>query len=133
MVEQEAKTFGARTTCAQCGAPFTAVVTGQTTCDRCQGLANPEPPSAPNAEIAGFRLHHELGAGRFSRSWLGEDERSHAVVVKLLRRYAPDPEAVDRFVAEAERLARGARPDHPGPAPPGSPRGRPGHGFFLVV
>src|SRR4051812_50031514 len=97
------------------------MIVGQTTCDRCQGLAPPD-PSAPQAEVAGFRLLHELGAGRFSRSWLGEDERSHAVVVKLLRRYAPDPEAVDRFVAEAERPAPQPQPDPPSPARPPPPR-----------
>src|SRR5207248_961322 len=100
--------------CLHCGAPFTAVIAGQTLCDRCQGLAHPEPRSPLHeAEIAGLRLLHELGAGRFSHSWLGEDARSHAVVLKLLRRYAPDPEAVQRFLAEAERLAAIADLDHP--------------------
>jgi len=100
--------------CLHCGAPFTAVIAGQTLCDRCQGLAHPEPRSPlQEAEIAGLRLLHELGAGRFSHSWLGEDARSHAVVLKLLRRYAPDPEAVQRFLAEAERLVTIADLDHP--------------------
>src|SRR2546423_9969945 len=100
--------------CLHCGAPFTAAVAGQTLCDRCQGLTHPEPRSPlQEAEIAGLRLLHELGAGRFSHSWLGEDARSHAVVLKLLRRYAPDPEAVQRFVAEAESLAAIAELDHP--------------------
>src|SRR5205807_2299779 len=95
-------------------APFTAVIAGQTLCDRCQGLAHPEPRSPlQEVEIAGLRLLHELGAGRFSHSWLGEDARSHAVVLKLLRRYAPDPEAVQRYLAEAERLAAIADLDHP--------------------
>ncbi len=98
--------------CVHCGAPFVPVVAGQTLCDRCQGLAQPEPKSPLQAEVAGFRLLHELGAGRFAYSWLGEDSRSHAVVVKLLRRYAPDPEAVQRFLAEAERLAGVAELDH---------------------
>ena len=63
--------------------------------------------------MAGFRLLHELGAGRFSHSWLGEDARSHAVVVKLLRRYAPDASSAERFVEEAERLAGIPELDHP--------------------
>jgi serine/threonine-protein kinase len=105
--------------CAHCGAPFTPVISGQTLCDRCQGLMHPEPSSPlQQAEVAGFRLLHELGAGRFSHSWLGEDYRSHAVVVKLLRRYAPDADAVQRFVAEAERLATSAGLDHPNLARP---------------
>jgi len=131
-VEREAKSFGAMTACAHCGAPFTPMIAGQTTCDRCQGLVHPEPPSAPQAEVAGFRLLHELGAGRFSRSWLGEDERSHAVVVKLLRRYAPDPEAVDHFVAEAERLATEPELDHPSLARPVSAGVHLVQAFFLV-
>src|SRR5882724_416929 len=113
-VEQAAHSFGAMNSCAHCGAPFNPVVDGQTVCDRCQGLAHPEPSSPlQQAEVAGFKLLHELGAGRFSHSWLAEDARSHAVVVKLLRRYAPDPETVQRFVAEAERLATTAELDHP--------------------
>src|SRR5947209_6681276 len=100
--------------CLHCGAPFTAAVAGQTLCDRCQGLTHPEPRSPlQEAEIAGFRLLHELGAGRFSHSWLGEDARSHAVVVKLLRRYAPDASSAERFVEEAERLAGIPELDHP--------------------
>src|SRR5205823_5730056 len=96
------------------GAPFTPVLADQLLCDRCHGLAHPEPESPLHeAEVAGFRLRHELGAGRFSRSWLGEDARSHAVVVKLLRRYAPDTPAAERFVEEAERLAGAAELDHP--------------------
>src|SRR6266403_2144259 len=113
-VEQAAHGFGAMNSCAHCGAPFNPVVDGQTVCDRCQGLAHPEPSSPlQQAEVAGFRLLHELGAGWFSHSWLGEDARSHAVVVKLLRRYAPDPDAVHKFLAEAERLATAAELDHP--------------------
>jgi serine/threonine protein kinase len=118
-VEPEGPSFGAMNSCAHCGAPFTPVVSGQTLCDRCQGLMQPDPSSPlQQAEVAGFRLIHELGAGRFSHSWLGEDYRSHAVVVKLLRRYAPDADAVQRFVAEAERLATSANLDHPNLARP---------------
>jgi eukaryotic-like serine/threonine-protein kinase len=132
-VEQGAHSFGAMSSCLHCGAPFTAVVAGQMLCDRCQGLAHPEPRSPlQEAEIAGFRLLHELGAGRFSHSWLGEDPRSHAVVVKLLRRYAPDPEAVSRFVAEAERLYGIVELDHPYVARPLSAGVHLVQAFFLV-
>jgi serine/threonine protein kinase len=132
-VEQGAQSFGAMNSCAHCGAPFTPVVAGQTICDRCQGLTHPEPRAPPQqAEVAGFRLLHELGAGRFSHSWLGEDGRSHAVVVKLLRRYAPDPDAVQRFLAEAERLATAAELDHPHLARPLSAGVHLVQAFFLV-
>src|SRR5438067_13759275 len=111
---QEAHIFGALNACLQCGAPFTPTLVGQTHCDLCLGLAHPEPGSPlQQAEVAGFRLLHELGAGRFSHSWLGEDARSHAVVVKLLRRYAPDAASAERFVEEAERLAGIPELDHP--------------------
>jgi serine/threonine-protein kinase len=109
-----AHSFGAMDACVQCGAPFTPVLADQALCDRCHGVALPEPESPlQQAEVAGFRLLHELGAGRFSRSWLGEDPRSHAVVVKLLHRYAPDASSAERFVEEAERLAGAAELDHP--------------------
>jgi serine/threonine-protein kinase len=132
-VEREAQSFGAMNACVHCGAPFVPVVAGQTLCDRCQGLAEPEPAAAPGqAEVAGFRLLHELGAGRFAHSWLGEDGRSHAVVVKLLRRYAPDPETVQRFLAEAERLAAVAELDHPCVARPLAAGIHLVQAFFLV-
>ena len=132
-VEQAAHSFGAMNSCAHCGAPFNPVVDGQTVCDRCQGLAHPEPSSPlQQAEVAGFRLLHELGAGRFSHSWLGEDARSHAVVVKLLRRYAPDPDAVHKFLAEAERLATTDELDHPHLARPLSAGVHLVQAFFLV-
>ena len=106
--------FGAMNACVQCGAPFRPAVAGQAQCDRCQGLSHPEPSSPlQQAEVAGVRLLHELGAGRYSHSWLGEDDRSHAVVVKLLRRYAPDAAAVERFLQEAQRLADLPDLDHP--------------------
>src|SRR6202171_82995 len=132
-VEQAAHSFGAMNSCAHCGAPFNPVVDGQTVCDRCQGLAHPEPSSPlQQAEVAGVRLLAELGAGGVSRSWLGEDARSHAVVVKLLRRYAPDPDAVHKFLAEAERLATTAELDHPHLARPLSAGVHLVQAFFLV-
>jgi serine/threonine protein kinase len=131
-VEQETHSFGAADPCVQCGAPFVPVVAGQTLCDRCQGLAQPEPRPSLQAVVAGFRLLHELGAGRFAHSWLGEDSRSHAVVVKLLRRYAPDPQTVQRFLAEAERLAASPELDHPYVARPLSGGIQLVQAFFLV-
>ena len=95
------------------------MVTGQTRCDRCQGLLPPEPRSVlEEAEVAGFRLVRELGAGRFSHSWLAEDAASRPVVLKLLRRYAADAGAVERFVAEADRLVAAPELDHPNVARP---------------
>src|SRR5438132_5437347 len=80
-----------------------------------QGLAHPEPPSSPlpQAEVAGFKLVQELGAGRFATSWLAEDPNGTAVVLKLLRRYAPDPNSVQRFLADAQHLAQAPELDHP--------------------
>lgn len=130
---REGQGFAALSGCVHCGAPFTPVVAGQTLCDRCQGLAQPDPRSPlQQAEIAGFTLRHELGAGRFAHSWLGEDSRSHAVVVKLLRRYAPDPNAVQRFLAEAQRLVASPELDHPHVARPLGAGVHLVQAFFLV-
>ena len=60
------------TACANCGAPFTPVVSGQTLCDRCHGLAHPEPASPlQQAEVAGYRLVMELGAA----GWKNDERR----------------------------------------------------------
>src|SRR5436305_4085091 len=92
--------------CADCGAPLTPVVSGQTLCDKCHGLAHPEPASPmQDAEVAGYRLVMELGAGRFAHTWLAEDPQRRPAVLKLLRRYAPHPNSVQRLLAEAQRLA----------------------------
>ena len=101
-------------TCTSCGAPFTPTIAGQNPCDRCQGLV-PAEQSSPMREtqVSGYRLVHELGAGRYSTSWLGEDAAGTAVVVKLLRSYAPDPNSVQRFLSEAQRLAASRDLDHP--------------------
>ena len=111
--------FAAPHACANCGGPFTPVVAGQTLCDKCQGLTHPEPTSPlQQAEVAGYRLVHELGAGRFAHSWLAEDPQGRAFVLKLLRRYAPDPNAVQRYLAEAQRLAGAPELAHPNIARP---------------
>lgn len=125
--------FGALTGCAHCGAPFTPVVSGQSICDKCQGLAHPEPASPlQQAEVAGLRLIHELGAGRYAHSWLAEDAQGQPVVLKLLRRYAPDPNSVQRFLAEAQRLASAVELDHPNLARPISAGVHLVSAFFLV-
>ncbi|HEX9578244.1 MAG TPA: serine/threonine-protein kinase, partial [Myxococcales bacterium] len=113
-------------------APFTPAVAGQTLCDRCQGLAHPEPPSSPlqQAEVAGYTLIHELGAGRFATSWLAQDEEGNGVVLKMLRRYAPDPNTVQRFLAEAQRVC--GELDHPNIARPLNAGVHLVSAFFLV-
>ncbi|GAC1545864.1 MAG: hypothetical protein NVS2B9_13030 [Myxococcales bacterium] len=102
-------------TCTSCGAPFAPAVAGQTTCDRCQGLLPAEPRTSPlqGSVVDGYRLVHELGAGRFSSSWLAEDQRGTSVVVKLLRSFAPDLPSAQVFLAEAHRLAASQHLDHP--------------------
>ena len=129
----ETASFGARTACAHCGAPFTPVVSGQTVCDKCQGLAQPEPASPlQQTNVAGFKLLRELGAGRFAHSWLAEDAQGQPVVLKLLRRYADDPAAVQLFLDEAQRLASARELDHPGLARPISGGVHLVQAFFLV-
>jgi serine/threonine-protein kinase len=109
------------------------VVSGQTVCDRCQGLAHPEPVSPLHeAEVAGYKLMHELGAGRFAHTWLAEDAQGQAVVLKLLRRYAPDPNSVQRFLAEAQRLAGLRDLDHSNLARPITAGVHLVSAFFLV-
>lgn len=127
------ESFGTRTACAHCGAPFTPHVTGETLCDRCHGLAQPEPTSPlQQTEIAGYRLSHELGAGRYSHSWLAQDGQTTKVVLKLLRRYAPDPDSVQGFLAEAERVAAIADFSHPNLARPITAGVHLVSAFFLV-
>lgn len=121
------------TACANCGAPFTPVVSGQTLCDKCQGLDHPEPASPlKGAEVAGYRLVMELGAGRFAHTWLAEDAQGRPMVLKLLRRYAPDPNTVQRFLAEAQRVADAPELDHPNIARPVNAGVHLVSAFFLV-
>ncbi|TMA31981.1 MAG: serine/threonine protein kinase [Deltaproteobacteria bacterium] len=121
------------TACANCGAPFTPVVSGQTLCDKCHGLAHPEPASPlQHAEVAGYRLAMELGAGRFAHTWLAEDAQGRPMVLKLLRRYAPDPNTVQRFLAEAQRAAGAPELDHPNIARPVNAGVHLVSAFFLV-
>jgi serine/threonine-protein kinase len=125
--------FAALNTCAHCGAPFTPVVAGQTVCDKCQGLAHPEPASPlQQAEVAGYKLLRELGAGRFSHSWLAQGEGGEAVVLKLLRSYAPDANSVQRFLAEAQKVCAAPELDHPNLARPVTAGVHLVSAFFLV-
>jgi serine/threonine-protein kinase len=126
--------FAAPATCASCGAPFTPALAGQSLCDKCQGLAHPEPPPSPlqHAEVAGYKLVQELGAGRFAVSWLAHDAEGRAVVLKLLRRYAPDPNTVQRFLAEAQRACAAPELDHPHLARPLNAGVHLVSAFFLV-
>ena len=133
LVENARSSFGARTACAHCGAPFTPLVSGQTVCDKCQGLAHPEPASPlQQTNVAGFKLLHELGAGRFAHSWLAEDAQGQAVVLKLLRRYAENSAVVHLFLDEAQRLAGMPELDHPHLARPIAAGVHLVQAFFLV-
>jgi hypothetical protein len=111
--------------CASCGAPLPS---GHSLCDACHGLAAPEPRASPG--IAGFKVAHELGAGRFSQTWLVRDEGGAPLVLKLLRRYAPDSAAVQRFIDEARRVSN--LPGHPSLARPLAAGVHLVSAFFLV-
>jgi len=104
--------------CAHCGGPFTPSVGDQSLCDACQGLVPPEPRShLRESDVAGCKLVHQLGAGRFSTSWLAEAPDGSSVVVKLLHAYAPDPAAVQRFLGEVQRVAQLPAMEHAAVAP----------------
>src|SRR5262249_17589618 len=115
------------------GAPSPPWGRARPLCDRCRGLAHPEPASPmDDAEVAGYRLVMELGAGRFAHTWLAEDAEGHPAVLKLLRRYAPDPNSVQRFLAEAQRLSSVPELDHPNVARPVSAGVHLVSAFFIV-
>jgi len=104
--------------CAHCGGPFTPSGGDQSLCDGCQGLVPPEPRShLRESDVASCKLVHQLGAGRFSTSWLAEAPDGSSVVVKLLHAYAPDPAAVQRFLGEVQRVAQLPAMEHPAVAP----------------
>ena len=104
--------------CAHCGGPFTPALADQPLCDACQGLVPPEPRShLRESDVAGCKLVHQLGAGRFSTSWLAEAPDGSPAVVKLLHAYAPDPQTVQRFLLEAQRVERLPAMEHPSVAP----------------
>ena len=104
--------------CAQCGGPYTPSVAEQSLCDACQGLVPPEPRAhLRESDVAGCRLVHQLGAGRFSTTWLAEAPDGSNAVVKLLHAYAPDAATVQRFLAEVQRVAQSKAMEHPSIAP----------------
>jgi len=104
--------------CAHCGGPFTPSLGDQALCDACQGLVPPEPRShLRESDVAGCKLIHQLGAGRFSTSWLAEASDGSSVVVKLLHAYAPDPATVQRFLGEVHRVAPLPAMEHASVAP----------------
>ena len=133
MESQQPHLFGSPPACANCGGPFTPVVEGQTLCDRCQGLQHPEPQNPlQQHEVAGYKLLRELGTGRFSQTWLAEDAQARPMVLKLLRRYASDPNSVQRFLAEAQRVAGLRELEHPHVARPVNAGVHLVSAFFLV-
>src|SRR5207237_7230352 len=101
-------------TCTHCGAPCTPGEAGQTLCDACQGLVPQEPRShLRESDVAGCKLVHQLGAGRFSTSWLAEAPDGAGGVVKLLHAYGSDPAVVHRFTAEVPRLSQSPELEDP--------------------
>jgi hypothetical protein len=104
--------------CAHCGGPFTPSLGDQFLCDACQGLVPPEPRShLRESDVAGCKLVHQLGAGRFSTSWLADAPDGSPAVVKLLHAYAPESATVQRFLGEVQRVAQLPAMEHPAVAP----------------
>jgi hypothetical protein len=100
--------------CAHCGAPFTPTLADQALCADCQREVPPEPRvHLRESDVAGCKLVHQLGSGRFATSWLAEAADGSSVVVKLLHAYAPDSATVQRFIAEVQRLAHLPGLEHP--------------------
>jgi Protein kinase domain len=117
-VPAEARGAPAPAKCAHCGGPFTPSLGDQSLCDACQGLVPPEPRShLRESDVAGCKLVHQLGAGRFSTSWLAEAPDGSPAVVKLLHAYAPDQQMVQRFLTEVQRVAQLPAMEHPSVAP----------------
>jgi len=114
----EARGAPAPAKCAHCGGPFTPSLADQSLCDACQGLVPPEPRShLRESDVAGCKLIHQLGTGRFSTSWLAEAPDGSPAVVKLLHAYGPDPQTVQRFLGEVQRVAQLPAMEHPSVAP----------------
>ena len=100
--------------CAHCGAPFTPALAAQSLCAGCQRVVPPEPRGhLRESDVAGCKLVHQLGSGRFATSWLAETLEGEPVVVKLLHAYAPDASMVQRFLAEVQRIAHLSELDDP--------------------
>jgi hypothetical protein len=110
----ELRPAAAAAKCAHCGAPFTPSLADQALCTDCQREVPPEPRAhLRESDVAGCKLVHQLGSGRFATSWLAEAADGSSVVVKLLHAYAPDSATVQRFLAEVQRLAHLAELEHP--------------------
>jgi eukaryotic-like serine/threonine-protein kinase len=119
--------------CAHCGGPFTPSSADQTLCDACRTVVPPEPRSnLRESDVAGCKLVHQAGAGRFSTSWVAEAPDGSPAVVKLLHACAPDGATVQRFVAEVQRVALLPAMEHPSIAPLLSGGVQLGSALFLV-
>jgi serine/threonine-protein kinase len=103
--------------CSGCGAPFASAPGDQTRCASClrqeeEGQRSPMQASS----VAGYQLLHQLGAGRFSITWVAQGSSDGGVVLKLLRARADDPDVAQRFLDEAKRVSTKDALDHPGVA-----------------
>ena len=103
--------------CSGCGAPFASAPGDQTRCDSClrqeeEGQRSPMQASS----VAGYQLLHQLGAGRFSITWVAQGSSDGGVVLKLLRARTNDPDVAQRFLDEAKRVSAKDALDHPGVA-----------------
>jgi serine/threonine protein kinase len=100
--------------CSSCGNNFSPSKPDQQICDECLAALSHPTASESRPLIGSYSLAHELGAGRFSTSWLAEAPNGGGVILKLLRAYAPDGETTKRFLDEAKRLGQSALLDHAG-------------------
>jgi serine/threonine protein kinase len=102
--------------CSGCGAPYASAPGDQTRCSSClrQEEEQRSPPQA--SSVAGYQLLHQLGAGRFSTTWVAQGSNDGGVVLKLLRARADDPDLAQRFLDEAKRLSAKDTLEHPGVA-----------------
>ncbi|WP_437721177.1 protein kinase domain-containing protein [Sorangium sp. So ce861] len=99
-------------TCPQCGAVYDEDV------EACSADGNPllptglslpaEPLLAPHTMVGEYRIERKLGAGTFGEVYAGEHPLiGKKVAIKVLnRRFAAQPQAVTRFVAEARAVNR---------------------------
>ncbi|WP_080682423.1 serine/threonine-protein kinase [Sorangium cellulosum] len=99
-------------TCPQCGAVYDEDV------EACSADGNPllptglslpaEPLLAPHTMVGEYRIERKLGAGTFGEVYAGEHPLiGKKVAIKVLnRRFAAQPQAVARFVAEARAVNR---------------------------
>src|SRR5438067_1934548 len=110
----EPRAASAAAKCAHCGAPFTPALADQSLCVACERVVPPDPRGhLRESDVAGCKLVHQLGSGRFATSWLAEAADGDAVVVKLLHAYAPDSATVQQFLAEVQRIAHLPQLEHP--------------------